>query len=902
MTRAVHWLTLALTLLAASAGAKPPAELPSAAQTAPATEALTQADVDEASHLLDVFLTGAGDFALAETQARTFYNLVLRDFGAGSRQALQIEWLIVLAVALQGRADEAQSLAYQMMEKSQRLLMTDDPLAYKCAAAFAVALQASGHGDEALGFLSEALAVAEQSLPKDALEVDELRLLQVQFAAKEDELDLAQAGYQILYDRLAARSEPEAMALRSLAMVGWAQFVAERRDPALAIPLFQEALAAIDAQFGTLKYPRMQPVRLTTVEHLAEAMETSGHGAEVPDLLRPLMAEVVALYGADSPFWADLAFLLAVALAGDEAGGVGEDEAIALLGRVVAIRAEVLEPRSYDLLRARINYAMLLAANGRAGEGVAQLRAMDGAALPGTRLQVVYVLRSAQTAGQLTAEQAVEAALVWLQDSQNSGAAAAQQLLTERLLSGSDANAALLRRRSDIDTELGRLRSELGALTSMPLQDRDQAEVDALRQAISLQNDAQASIRAEMAAKAPELANATGPTALSLAEIRSRLGPDDALVLIDSPQEARDAGLIVAVSDDAVEWHTFQVDGAEVEAAIATLRAAIDLRLGVRSATPLVAETAPAQEFDLATAHWLYAQLVGQVAAVTTGKAHLYFDLRGAISALPPQMMVETAPLSNDPARADWLIRHHAVTILPAISALPLHRVQVATGAGFLAFADARFDSMAPDVPTALRGSLGPLPETAGEVRAVAAALGQGESTLRLGYAATEAAVKSLPLDGIGTLYFATHGLVSGDQVGAGALPEAALALTPGDGEDGFLTASEIIGLRLNARIVVLSACNTASGQRPGAEALSGLAQAFLYAGARGLLVSHWPVESRSAVRLMTDTFRLWAEHPEAGAAEAQRRAILAMIDTPADPRWSHPAYWAPFVLVGAPD
>ncbi|MBP6738061.1 MAG: CHAT domain-containing protein, partial [Rhodobacteraceae bacterium] len=202
----------------------------------------------------------------------------------------------------------------------------------------------------------------------------------------------------------------------------------------------------------------------------------------------------------------------------------------------------------------------------------------------------------------------------------------------------------------------------------------------------------------------------------------------------------------------------------------------------------------------------------------------------------------------------------------------------------------------------ALRGGLAPLPETEGEVRAVAQALRAPDSSLRLGAAASETALKAAALADVGVLYFATHGLVSGDSVGAAALDQPALALTPGGGEDGFLTASEIAELHLNARFVVLSACNTAAGGEPGAEALSGLAQSFLYAGARGLLVSHWPVESRSAVALMTDLFQRRAATPGLSAAEAQRQAILAMIEHPADPRWSHPAYWAPFVLVGQPD
>lgn len=67
------------------------------------------------------------------------------------------------------------------------------------------------------------------------------------------------------------------------------------------------------------------------------------------------------------------------------------------------------------------------------------------------------------------------------------------------------------------------------------------------------------------------------------------------------------------------------------------------------------------------------------------------------------------------------------------------------------------------------------------------------------------------------------------------------------------------------------------------------------------MLVSHWPVESRSAVQLMTDTFRIRAESPDLPAAEAQARAMLAMLEGP-NPAWHHPAFWAPFVLVGRPD
>lgn len=93
--------------------------------------------------------------------------------------------------------------------------------------------------------------------------------------------------------------------------------------------------------------------------------------------------------------------------------------------------------------------------------------------------------------------------------------------------------------------------------------------------------------------------------------------------------------------------------------------------------------------------------------------------------------------------------------------------------------------------------------------------------------------------------------------------------------DDGLLTSSEIAMLKLNADWVVLSACNTAAAEKPGAEALSGLARAFFYAGARALLVSHWPVTSLPAVKLTTTMFATIAEDPKIAAAESLRRAML---------------------------
>src|SRR5207244_2835005 len=127
------------------------------------------------------------------------------------------------------------------------------------------------------------------------------------------------------------------------------------------------------------------------------------------------------------------------------------------------------------------------------------------------------------------------------------------------------------------------------------------------------------------------------------------------------------------------------------------------------------------------------------------------------------------------------------------------------------------------------------------------------------------------------------------------------LVLTPPDqpseNDDGLLTASEVASLKLDADWVILSACNTAAGAGSNAEALSGLARAFFYAGARALLVSHWPVNSQAAVELTTRSFAAISREPLVGRAEALRRAMLSLIDEGGDK--ALPAYWAPFILVG---
>jgi CHAT domain-containing protein len=349
--------------------------------------------------------------------------------------------------------------------------------------------------------------------------------------------------------------------------------------------------------------------------------------------------------------------------------------------------------------------------------------------------------------------------------------------------------------------------------------------------------------------------------------------------------------------------------------------------------------------FDLDKAHVLYRALFGQVEDLIKGK-HLLIVPSGPLTQLPFQVLVTAAPAKGGYKSTAWLARSHALTVLPAVSSLKaLRRVarpsaaampMIGFGNPLLDGPDSRYaksaqrardnqrcrDSRPPHVPAGIgaRGmaplELGsglakvsdiriqaPLPETADELCAVARDLQANIKEVYLGARATEHEVKALSdrgqLADYRVVHFATHGAMAGQLRGTA---EPGLLLTPpaeaSADDDGYLSASEIAGLKLDADWVILSACNTAAGDADGAQALSGLARAFFYAQARALLVSHWAVNSDATVKLITWAMREVSQDGRIGRAEALRRAMLALVDQ-GEPHESHPAYWAPFIVVG---
>jgi CHAT domain-containing protein len=344
--------------------------------------------------------------------------------------------------------------------------------------------------------------------------------------------------------------------------------------------------------------------------------------------------------------------------------------------------------------------------------------------------------------------------------------------------------------------------------------------------------------------------------------------------------------------------------------------------------------------YDVAAAHRLYAELIAPVRASWGEAETVIAAVSGPLSALPLGVLV-TRPVARPAAASGqaffseyrsvpFLAREVALAHVPSLSAfLALRDLRESTASRrpFLAFADPVFaPSAAPPSPggvvvrravfrSSTRGSatiadLPPLPDTAEEARAIAAVLGASpERDLFLGARANERSVRGLDMQNWRVVMFATHGLLAGDLDG---LSEPALALAAsgeGGSDDGLLTVGKIMTLRLDADWVVLSACNTAGPQGAGGEALSGVSRAFLYAGARSLLVTHWPVETTAARNFTVELFKRQAagDSSRGAAMRAVSEAMIAQLgasDAVSNRMlfsYAHPLFWAPFAFIGDP-
>ena len=413
-------------------------------------------------------------------------------------------------------------------------------------------------------------------------------------------------------------------------------------------------------------------------------------------------------------------------------------------------------------------------------------------------------------------------------------------------------------------------------------------------------NDAQiASASAEIDRLFPAYRQLGRPAPASLASFQARLLPGQVLL---APLAVEDGTLAIAVTREGLNWAKTPTTRAQVAKLVHRIRNAIETAQQTASDHP---------GFDVAAAAELYQAVAPPpIAAALRTHPDLLYYTGGALASVPPGLLVTKAQPGPSLARTPWLVRTHAITVLPTLLARGDGQQARAPSASRFLGVGAPDLAPVPGKPAASRpvlrsggidatalSALPSLPGAQGELRAIAAALGGSNDRFLVSAEATEAGLRALALDQYTVIAFATHGLVGNDFAG---LTEPALVMTPpavaSGGDDGLLTASEIAGLRLDADWVILSACNSASGSGAGSPAYGGLASAFLQAGARALLVSHWPVRDDAAERITVETVR--RTRLGESRAVALQHATLALIADRRVPQSANPAVWAPFVLI----
>ncbi len=793
-----------------------------------------------------------------------------------------------------GRSSEAEPLYADVLRLRREVLGERHPATLTSLGNYAFILQSLGRDNEADPILAEVLRLKKEVLGER--HIDTLRSLS-NYASNLARLGRPDEALPLFAEalRISRETLPENHQFTLGRLNSYGAVLADLNMHQEAEPLIAEALRASRETLGD-----RHPDTLESLSSYAGVLFRLGRFTEA----EPLAAEVVRLrrdvFGGSHPL--TLSSLETHAVLLSALGRV--DDALPLLREAVLTSRQRITTLSSSGLQAQA----------QAQRENAQLRSNER-----FLADLIYATASG---GQLFGEPEIQEGLEALQYASRSSTSKAITEAAAARYASDQGLDSLVQERQSLTSEWARADASL--VEQLSEGSRSNADRGILQNRISAIETRLVEIDDRLRSEAPQYSAILNQPALDARAVTETLQPGEAFLLIVPTQIGTH---VMVLTRESVQWVQSDLTENEINGAVRNLREGLEVS----------DEYLP--YFDLEGASELYQALIAPVEETLEGIERLYVVADGELSRLPFGVLVASAPPvgadadDQDVLRStDWLADRFALVQLPSLQSLSFIRKYGAERndqptTSFMGFGNPVLDGVA-----LLRGArsgaispvdaaelIGPafggdaqplmdptslkrmarLPGTERELLDVRAALDTAQTSLFMGEEMTETAIRSVDLSNVDILHLATHGLTS-EQSGARAEP--GLVFTPPENataaNDGYLSASEVVGLDLTAADwVIMSACNTASPSgQAGETGLSGLSRAFFYAGARSLLVSHWPVFDEVAAKLTVGVLtRAENGQPRAEALQA------AMIEIRNDETLnaSHPAVWAPFTLVG---
>ena len=587
---------------------------------------------------------------------------------------------------------------------------------------------------------------------------------------------------------------------------------------------------------------------------------------------------------------------------------------------------ETRYPQTVALNGARARLAALLARRGKTEEAIREYRSIVASAVAnasssgsiGNLLSPYFALLANQIT---TKPELVEDLFLASQTLVRPGVADTQAILSRELSEGSGEATRLFRQARTLGREIEKARIELANLSATPGQtQQSQIAIEATKASISTLERDQVAVQSKLSEFSQYRAIATG--GITLADLKATLKSGEAYYKLSITGNAVYA---LFVDANGATGYRVAMTADQLEQAVDGIRdTVIKDEAGQLNTYP----------FDLKLARKLYVDLFGPVASRVDAVKHLIFEPDGAMLRLPINLLVtaQSSVASYDAriARPDsdqfdfrgveWLGRNRSISTAVSARAFKEARSTPPSTAKreYLGFGQntpvgtaSRFASTRGASNVAGDNCSWPAlewnkPISASELREVQSIIGADRSAIVTEAAFTDTAVMArTDMSDFRIIHFATHGLVAAPRPECPARP--ALLTSFGEGaSDGLLTFSEIYGLRLNADLVILSACDTAGKASVaatreagvttgGGSALDGLVRAFVGAGGRSIVASHWPApdDFKATERLISGLFK---QDANISVGDAMAKAQLSLMD---DVNTSHPYYWSGFGIVG---